>query len=211
MPTPAQIREEILHILRLAGLDPVRIPGRKNLYRLSDGTVVLIRTAPKGWLTTTKGDAEDAPLHIDGQHDFVVVGVPPPRGGPTDVYKIPTARVVTDLEEAGRAYLAEHPNAANKNMRQIYFWRGQIEGGRENPLRGFGEKYREFLLLPEDEHIDDSSQTPLARALEQARAAASAEYGQPAERIRISISVMFRTGELVFHFPSYRDDVFPDR
>jgi hypothetical protein len=210
MPTPASLREDALHQLRLAGLDPVRIPGRKHLYRLSDGTIVLTRTAPRGWLVTkTATDAEDSPLLIDGEHEFVVVAVAHPRGGPTDVYKIPTPRLVADMQEAHRVYLVEHPNAANKNLRQIFFNGGQLRDGRENPLRGFGEKYREFLLLSDDDlhvapnsGVEDMPQTPLARALAQARVAASAEYGQPVDHIRISLSVMFRTGELVFHFPN---------
>jgi hypothetical protein len=51
---------------------------------------------------------------IDGEHEFVVVAVAHPRGGPTDVYKIPTPRLVADMQEAHRVYLVEHPNAANK-------------------------------------------------------------------------------------------------
>ena len=215
MPTPALLRDDALHQTRLAGLNPERIPGRKRLYRFADGTVGLYRTARTGWLVTkTASDAPDAPpdapLLIDGEHEFVVVAVAHPRGGPTDVYKIPTPRLVADMQEAHRVYLVEHPNAANKNLRQIFFNGGQLRDGRENPLRGFGEKYREFLLLSDDDlHVapssgggEDMPQTPLAPALAQARVAASAEYGQPVDHIRISLSVMFRTGELVFHFPN---------
>ena len=60
-------------------------------------------------------------------------------------------------------------------------------------------------------HIDPASpepkaenpftgETPLELALRETARCASAEYGEPPHRIRISISVMFRTGELVFHW-----------
>jgi hypothetical protein len=62
------------------------------------------------------------------------------------------------------------------------------------------------LLLPnldtgEPGNPDNPAEvSPLELALQQTLRAASAEYGQPPDRIRISIGVMFRTGEVVFHW-----------
>jgi hypothetical protein len=136
-------------------------------------------------------------MWIEGDHDFVVVSIPGRNGGPTEVYRVPTPRVVEDLRDNHAAFAATHPNASN--LRAIAFGGDPASSGR-----GYREKYREFLLSPniDSESADPNADhpTPLELALQETARAASAEYGLPTDRIRISIGAMFRTGEVVFHW-----------
>ena len=149
----------------------------------------------------TKADGPDAaaPMRIEGDHDFVVVSTPGRNGGPTEVYRIPTPRVVGDLRDNHAAFAATHPDASD--LRAIAFGGDPASNGR-----GYREKYREFLLLPDINgaptvpNADHTGESPLERALKETARAASAEYGQPIDRIRISIGVMFRSGEVVFNW-----------
>lgn len=204
MPTPSSLLADAIHQLQLLALNPVRRPGRREIYDLADGTSCLIRTGPKG-TAMTKAESPDAaslmPM-LEGEKapDFYVFATPAPRNnGPTEVYKIPMPCIVGDFRSNHAVFAETHPNATN--LRALHFGGSPTSNGR-----GYRERYREFLLLP---NLDDSEPgnrdnpaevSPLELALRRTLHAASAEYGQPPDRIRISIGVMFRTGEVVFHW-----------
>ena len=93
MPTPSSLLADAIHQLQLLALNPVRRPGRREIYDLADGTSCLIRTGPKG-TAMTKAESPDAaslmPM-LEGEKapDFYVFATPAPRNnGPTEVYKI---------------------------------------------------------------------------------------------------------------------------
>ena len=94
MPTPSSLLADAIHQLQLLALNPVRRPGRREIYDLADGTSCLIRTGPKG-TAMTKAESPDAaslmPM-LEGEKapDFYVFATPAPRNnGPTEVYKFP--------------------------------------------------------------------------------------------------------------------------
>jgi hypothetical protein len=136
-----------------------------------------------------------APYSRAGENapDFFVFATPAPRNnGPTEVYKISMSRIVEDFRSHHAEFAATHPNATN--LRALHFGGNPTSNGR-----GFRQRYREFLLLPnldagEPGCPDNPAEaSPLDLALQGTLRAASAEYGQPPDRIRISIGVMFRS------------------
>ena len=208
-PTPstvalrAALRADAVHQFQLAGYALVRIRSRKQLYDCTIGTISFkgwFRTAPRVLVSKASGPDAADPINIEGEHEFVIVSVPGRNGGPTEVYEVPTEHIIRDLRENHRQFVANHPNTAGP-IRQIFF-----DGRPETLGRGYRVHYREFLILPDDNGAaieqsgDDDGLSPLELALQATAHAASEEYGQPIDHIRISIGVMFRTGEVVFNW-----------
>jgi hypothetical protein len=133
----------------------------------------------------------------DGEHELVIVATP--GRGPTEIYVLEDlARLRADFDGYHAHFASTHPNA--NEMRALHFG-----GNPETSGRGFRQRWREFLLLPDVDEAppaDERSETPtpLQLALMNLAQEASAEYGQPVDHIRISIAVLFRSGELLFHW-----------
>jgi hypothetical protein len=121
----------------LASLQPVRIPGRKQLYRFADGTIAWLRTAPNGMLVSRAiGPNADARLLVEsGPHSAFIIAVPARRGDAVDVFLVPKDRLIADY----RAAYAE--SNTNIDMRAIRF-----DGDPANPWSGFRSKYAAFLV-----------------------------------------------------------------
>jgi hypothetical protein len=136
MTTVASLREAALALL--APLQPVRIPGRKQVYRFSDGTIGWFRTAPRGMLVSRAigPNADDRLIMEDGPHTHFIIAVPARRGDAVDVFMVPKDRLIAD-------YRAAYPAESNTNidMRAIRF-----DGDPANPWSGFRSKYAAFLV-----------------------------------------------------------------
>jgi len=130
-------------LAELVHLQPVRIRGRKELYRCKDGSIFLLRTAPKGTLMTKAHgpNAGDRMRIEDGPHQSVVIATPARNGASIEVYRVPKGRVVADLNKQHRHFCESHTPASATNLRAIAFG-----GEKDSNGRGFRIRYREFLI-----------------------------------------------------------------
>lgn len=208
-------RTAIVKALRSAGRPVERIPGYAENYRFSGGgRTARMRLLKKNLVTGADGYLVSDAINLErGEDELVIAGVRDRFGG-LEVYVVPKPRVIADM----RAHQA-HYLAANPAMNDPAAWKDKtfvrsisFDGDPAHPGKGFRQKYREFLVATANvnELADFSTAEPaptgdesaLELALRKTAIAASFEYGRPVSSIRITISVMFRTGELAFHWPA---------
>ena len=152
------------------------------------------------------GPAVEDTMNLErGDDTFVCVCVRGHRGSEDpEVYLIPKARMIDDMRENHARWIATHPDSES-DVRALAF-----SGDPATPGRGFRVHYAEFRIHPEgaadqveaeplQRHTDESP-AELQRLMNELARRSSAYYGQPLDRIRVSVGVMFRTGELIFNW-----------
>jgi hypothetical protein len=203
MNTPLVNALRTTALTAFAPFQPVRVPGRQERYRCNDGSEFLLRTAPKGTLMT-KADGPNAGdrMWIErGGHQSIVIAVPAKNGTSTEVYRVPTDRVVADLNEHHRRFCETHPPESATKLRAIAF------GGDPASIgRGFRIKYREFLVEQgESASVEAPAAPPSGPArglldMEEVialRSRLSREFG--VDPIEIGITIEVCGGRLAFH------------
>jgi hypothetical protein len=153
------LRAAFFEQMKRAGhsLEQAPVKGRRELYKLDDGSLVRLRTSSKrSIMTKSDGPEADSPLMME-QLPIAYVGVAiPSRRGSRDVecFLIPAQRAFKDFREGHAHALASNPNI-NSTVRVIDF-------NGEGPGRGFAKRYAEFVL-PKTATTETDAASDLAR------------------------------------------------
>jgi hypothetical protein len=127
-------------------LSQIKTGTRSMIFEMEDGRTVRLRTTndPVLICVAETNDVE-AKLNVEGT-DFLLLAMPeiPRTPGRVLVYLVPTQRVLTDVKESHKAWLATNPRTKGDNhTRNIWF------ENRGTPWSGFHDKWSEYKTIVE--------------------------------------------------------------
>jgi hypothetical protein len=198
-----RLRAIALKVASDKGLDPQRIEGRKEQYKLADGRIVRLRTTSTGSLVSkADGPEVEATTYLErGDDTHVLISVL--NRAMVDVYLVEKLFIVGGMRQAHEVHLMNNPeriNSPNANVRSITFDDDLSDVGR-----GFRVHCRENLIgraafvddvIEGGPNGNELVQTMLDRWAREAARAFDCELS----RVRVQIGIGLASGELCLNW-----------